>query len=93
MAVIILPACVLFAIAARKVNTNVEYNHVAVAQEIMRDHVSKIEIPTWDDAFLLQSVLPRGYKIDYVLNAASPYFTLYKEGGTTEKVPSIRKNS
>jgi hypothetical protein len=92
MAVIVLPACGLFVIAASKVKDNVEYNHIAIAKEIVRDKVSKIEIPTWDDAFLIQSVLPRGYKIDYVLNAASPYFTLYKAGGP-EKVPLIRKNS
>ena len=91
VAVFLLPACGLFFLSAKKINTYVEYNHVAVAKEIVSDNVAKVEIPTWTDAFLLQSVLPRGYKIDYVLSPASPYFTLYKGGGT-EQVPLIRKD-
>ncbi len=91
MAVFMVPCCGLFMLAAKKRSTNVEYNHITVAQEIVRDHVDKIELPTWDDAFLLQSVLPNGYKIDYVLNVSSRYFTLYK-AGTAVQVPLIRKN-
>ncbi len=91
LVVFLVPSCALFAVAARKKSTNAEYNHVAVAQEIVRDHVDKVEIPTWDDAFLLQSVLPNGYKIDCVLNVASPYFTLYKAGVAAQE-PLIRKN-
>jgi hypothetical protein len=51
-----------------------------VAKEIVRDNVSKIEVPDWEDALLIQAVLPKGYKIDYVLRPASPYFALYKNG-------------
>jgi len=91
ISVIILPALGLFFIAARKTRTVVEYSHIGVATKIVSDKVSKIEIPDWDDALLIQAVLPKGYKIDYVLRPASPYFALYKNGAV-ERVPLIKKN-
>lgn len=91
VSIVILPALGLFFIAARKPsNTKVEYDHMNVAKMIMRDNVSKMEIPEWDDALLVQSVLPNGYKIDYVLRAGSPYFALYKNGGV-DSVPLVKK--
>ena len=91
ISVVMLPAVALFFIAARKTTTTAsEYPHIAVAEEIVHNNVSKVEIPEWDDALLIQAVLPRGYKIDYVLRPASPYFALYKNGAVV-KVPLEHK--
>lgn len=87
---IFIPACALFVIAVKNDNPPVEYSHVAVADEIVKNKVVKIDVPSWRDAFLLQSVLPKGYKIDY-FRSASPDFMLYTAGGT-EKMPVIRED-
>ena len=87
-----IPPCVLFILSVYKANPILKYNHIAIASQIVRDKVVKIEVPEWQDAFLIQCVLPDGYKIDYVRNATSPYFTIYK-AGTTEQVPVIRNGS
>ncbi len=88
--VFLVPSVALFFIAARSKNFAVEYSHTHIAVQIVHENISKIEIPDWDDALLLHALLPTGYKIDYVLNAASPYFALYKNGAV-EKVPLERK--
>ena len=62
---------------------------MVIAAEIVSDKIGKIEVPTWRDAFLVQSVLPKGYKIDYFRNPESAYFTLYKSNGV-EKIPVIK---
>jgi hypothetical protein len=91
-ALILLPVVGYFIMVQYKANPSVKYNHIAVAHEIVKDGVSRIEVPEWKDAFLIQSVLPAGYKIDYVRNATSPYFVIYKATGAT-KVLVIRKES
>ncbi len=91
LVIIIIPTLTLFFLSLRKNNPAVNYNHIALAKEIETEKISKIELPAWEDAFLIQAVLPRGYKIDYVLNKSSAYFTLYK-ADTTEKVSIIRSN-
>ena len=87
----LLPACVLFLLGVMSAKPNLAYNHVAVANEIVRDKVSKAGIQGWEDALLVQCFLPNGYKIDYVRDQAAPYFALYKTD-TTEKIPVIKKN-
>jgi uncharacterized membrane protein len=89
--IIVLPVCALFLSGIISSKPKVRYNHIAIAGEIARDKVVKIEVPEWEDAFLIQSFLPNGYKIDYVLNPTNHYFTLYK-GTTEEKIPVIKDN-
>ena len=91
LAAIVVPVCLLFFLFYRKSTSVVKYNHIEVAAEIEQRYVTKIEVPSWDDAFLIQAVLPKGYKINYVLNKSSPYFTLYTPN--EEKVLVIRDNS
>jgi len=88
--VILIPACALFVISLKNDQPQLQYNHVAVADEIVKNKVVKIEVPSWRDALLLQSVLPKGYKIDYFRNG-SPDFTLYT-ANDTEKIPVIRED-
>ncbi|MCW3124116.1 MAG: hypothetical protein JWQ38_3608 [Flavipsychrobacter sp.] len=92
LSVITLPVVALFLMFLAKGNPKVKYNHIAVAGEIVRDHVTKIEVPEWSDALLIQCVLPDGYKIDYVRNPLTTNFTLYK-AGNEEQVPVIKINS
>jgi hypothetical protein len=88
--IIIVPCCALFFLSLRS-QPVLKYNHIALAKQIENEKITKIEVPAWEDAFLIQSVLPGGFKIDYVLNQSSPYFTLYK-WDTVEKVSIIRNN-
>ena len=59
-----------------KNNTVVRYNHITIAQEIVSKNITNVELPEWEDAFLIQSFLPSGYDLDFTLNKTSPNFTL-----------------
>jgi hypothetical protein len=89
--IVLLPALGLFLFTIRKNSPQLKYNHVAIANEILRNNISNIEVPQWEDALLVQCFLPKDYKINYVVNPASPNFTLHR-GDTTETVPVIRNN-
>lgn len=89
--IVIIPSLTLFFLFLRKTQPIQKYNHIALAKQIENEKITKIEVPDWEDAFLIQAVLPRGYKIDYVLNKSSLYFTLYK-ANATEKVSIVRSN-
>jgi hypothetical protein len=79
------PAAMLFISSERHANPPMKYNHLAVADEIVKKKASEIVLPGWRDAFLINTVLPREYKIDYVLNELDPYFTL-KYNGQEERI-------
>ncbi len=87
-AFIIVPT-LLFFVLANRVRPDVQYNHHQVATEILRDNVTRMGVPRWRDAFLVQAFLPGRYKIDYELNPNDPNFTLYKTN-TVEKIPVIK---
>ncbi len=87
-----IPACLLFFITAGKKTAKQKFNHIAVANQIVRDHVTKADVPEWQDALLLQCFLPEGYKINYTLNPSVPIFTLYKTDATVS-VPVVKDNS
>ncbi len=89
MAVTLAPSFVLFIMNVKKNNPEVKYSHISIAKEIANEKVAKIEVPEWDDALLIQTMLPDDCKIDYVLNKSSAYFTLYK-ANTIEKVTIIK---
>lgn len=89
--VIVIPVCTLFVLVIRRGHPQVKYNHSTVADEIVMGNVQKMEVPEWGDAFLVNSFLPRGYKIDYVLNPASPNFTLFK-GSSAESILVVKNN-
>jgi hypothetical protein len=87
-----LPSCVLSFIGNFIAKPKIHNNYNLVAHQAITEKVIKIEVPEWEDAFMLHSLLPEGYKIDYVLNPASAYFTLYTTN-TTEKVLVIKDRS
>jgi hypothetical protein len=88
-AILIITPLVLFASAVKHGEATVRYNHPIIARLIASNGINKIEVPQWRDAFIIHSLLPAGYKIDYFRNPASTAFTLYN-GGNEEKIPVIR---
>ena len=89
-AIIALPSCALFVMGIVNDHPAIQYNHPAIASEIVKNNISKIEVPDWREALLVQSLLPQGYKIDYFRNGDG-YFTLYKQTGA-EKIPVIKED-
>jgi hypothetical protein len=92
VAATIVPAGVLFLLGVLSARPQPAYNHAAVANEIVQEKITKMEVPDWENALLIQCFLPGGYKLDYIRNPNSPYFTLYA-ADTTEKIPVIKKDS
>lgn len=90
--VITITSVVLFTIGQVKSAPVVKYNHIAIARQIAEQHVTKIEVPEWSDALLIQCALPERYKIDYVRNPLTTNFTLYK-AADTEVVPVIKNDA
>lgn len=90
-AILIIPAFIFFAVGTLKENSLVKtrYNHPVIAADVVKNKVTKIEVPDWQDALLLHTLLPQGYKIDYLRNPEGSYFTLYKKTGV-EKIPVIK---
>ena len=87
-----LPTALLFVLGQVNAAPLVKYNHIAIARQIVQDNVTKIEVPEWSDALLIQCALPQGYKIDYVRTPLTTNFTLYKAAGT-EVVPVIKNDT
>lgn len=94
LSVVLLPPCVLFIYSLNYSKIGPKYNHPEVAAVIVQDHVNRVEVPTWEDAFLLHCVMPvrPGFKIDYVRNQNAPYFTLYSGKGT-QQIPVLVNNN
>lgn len=87
-----IPACLFFVAVLWKGKPRLNYNHVAVARTIPEHQVTKIEAPQWYDIFLIHSLLPHGYNIDYVVKPATTNFTLYKPG-SADTIAVIRNNT
>ncbi len=92
VAIIVIPCLALLAMGAIKRKTHVKYNHLEVAGKISNEKINKITVPDWTDAFLLQSFLPSGYKIEYKIDSASTNFVLFHEN-KTDTIKVIRINS
>ena len=88
-AVIVLPSLAFFAKSVFKESLNVHYNHPSIAAQIVKNNLNRVGVPDWQDAFLLQSLLPQGYKIDYFRSTKGDFFILYKQTGT-ELIPAIK---
>jgi hypothetical protein len=80
---------VFFARSAFSENINVHYNHPAIAALIEKNDLTTVGVPDWEDALLLQSLLPQGYKIDYFRSTKGKFFILYQQTGT-ELIPAIK---
>lgn len=89
---IVFPAVGFFLFGIVKYAPKEKFNHIAVAKKIEVDKVNKIVIPDWTDAYLIQSFLPTGYNIEYIIDNTSKDFTLF-HGETIEKIAVIRINS
>jgi hypothetical protein len=87
--VVILPSFVFFGRSVFRESTNIHYNHPAIAAVIEKNKLTRVGVPEWQDAFLLQSLLPQGYKIDYFRSTKGKFFILYKQTGT-ELIPAIK---
>ena len=89
---VIVPSVFLFTKGIIHPPATVNYNHMAVAREIVRSNITRIEVPSWDDALLVQSFLPANSNVTFVLNTTGQNFIIYK-GNTTEVIPVIRHDS
>ena len=87
--VVILPSFAFFGRSVLRESANVHYNHPAIAAVIEENYLTKVGVPEWEDAFLLQSLLPQGYKIDYFRSTKGKFFILYQQTGT-ELIPAIK---
>lgn len=87
-----LPPVVLFAkvVGGRY---KVKYNHMMIARTITENKLEKLVVPTWTDAFMVQSSLPKGYKLNYAIDTTSKDFVLIKADSIVKKVPIIRIDS
>jgi hypothetical protein len=92
IAVFLLPSIGYYFIAVRTHKAKLSYNHINVAAEIVKNNVTEIEVPLWEDAYLIHSVLPANYKVDYVQNKLSTYFTLQSARGSI-KIQKLAKNN
>ena len=90
--IIMLPTALLFVLGQVRAAPIVKYNHIAIARQIVQDNVTKIEVPEWSDALLIQCTLPEGYKIDYVRNPLTTNFTLYQATGS-DVIPVIKNDT
>ena len=77
----LLPGLFLFSINFRNARPATDYNHIAVARAIVNEKATRIIVPKWDDALLLQSLLPAGYKIKYYRNPKATDFRFINERG------------
>jgi len=92
IAITLFPAGLLFLLGVLSARPQLAYNHLVVADKIVQEKITKMEVPDWENSLLVQCFLPKGYKIDYVRNLNSPNFTLYK-ANTIERIPVIKKDS
>jgi hypothetical protein len=90
--IIIIPCVLVYMVGMLKNKPTVSYNHTAIAKEIANNSVTVIEVPGWNEAFLVSGFMPKGYKVEYRLNAASGDFILHKQSGI-DKIPLIRKDN
>ena len=84
-----IPSLVFFAITASTKPNHVKYNHPGIAVKIQSDKVSRITVPEWRDALLINSLLPEQYKISYFCDPKADSFTLLSAKGE-EKMPVYR---
>jgi hypothetical protein len=89
---VMLPPVVLF---ARVVGGRykVKYNHAMIARTITDNKLEKLVVPTWTDAFMVQSSLPKGFKLNYAIDTTLKDFVLIKADSVVKKVPIIRIDS
>jgi len=92
IAVFLLPSLGYYIISVKTHKARLSYNHISVAAEIVKNNVTEIEVPLWEDAYLIHSALPANYKVDYVQNKLSTYFTLQSANGLV-KIQKLAKNN
>lgn len=73
--IVVLPAAALFLSGFKNKNERRDYNHVATATEIVKGNLNRLEVSQWEDALLVQCLLPKGYKIDFIRNPVAPALT------------------
>jgi len=82
VSVFLFPCILYYVVAIRSRNPKMSYNHLKVAEEIVNNNITEIEVPEWADIYLIHSAMPAGYKVDYVRNNLSVDFTLRNAGGS-----------
>lgn len=90
--VFLLPCSIYYVVAVRARVARLSYNHMQVAAAIIKNKVAEIEVPEWSDAYLIHSVMPADYKVDYVRNKLSTYFTLKYANGSI-KIEKLAKDN
>ena len=86
---IVIPCVAVCVIGNIKNKPKIAYNHLAIAKSIVKDKVMQVEVPAWNEAFLVSGFMPADYKVEYLLNSTSNDFVLHKSSGI-EKIPLIR---
>ena len=71
-----------------KLDSKGNYNHYLIAEKIVKDHVTRVSVPDWDDALLLNCFLPNDYLVTYALHTDKQTFILTHDN-TTEEVPVL----
>ena len=89
LAVVLLPCCALFAMLLRSAPPAMNYNHPGLAYEIAKKHITRVAVPEWDDAFLIQAFMPEGGRLEYVISETPGYFILYTKNGM-EQAPALK---
>ena len=67
-------------------------NHITIASDILKNKSRKIEVPDRVDAVFINSLLPHGYKIDYLIKPGSNDLVIHNNDGTTETLPVLRNS-
>jgi hypothetical protein len=88
-AIVVLPCVTVYLLGIIKNKPELKYNHLAIAKTIVNNNIAQVEVPDWNEAFLVNGFMPAGYKVEYLLNRSSPDFVLHKASGI-EKVPLVR---
>lgn len=91
IALVTLPTMGFFSIIL-KGGYKLKYNHMNVARMITDKQVDKLIAPNWTDAFLIQSSLPKGYQLNYMIDSTTKDLILIKTD-TVNKIPVLRVNS
>ena len=89
MSFLLLPCLIIFALGIVKDKPTLAYNHVTIANIIIDKNITRVEVPAWNEAFLVNGFVPASRNVEYVLNTSSNDFILHSQGGE-ERVPLLR---
>jgi hypothetical protein len=78
---ILATSVMLFYLGNRPHNIDVRYNHPVVARMLTASQATRLDVPQWSDAMLVNSFLPADAKIDYLHKPGGDTFAIYTPHG------------